>query len=503
MLYYAISIFISAFLLFQIQPMISKYILPWFGGTPAVWSTALLFFQVLLTGGYAYSYWLVGRLKNRVQGLVHMGLLGFSLILLGVTALAWNSPITPDAAWRPKGVELPILQVLRILGAAVGIPYFLLATNSTLMQAWFSRDFPGRSPYRLYALSNVGSLLALVSYPVLVEPGLTLNMQAKFWSGGFVLFALLGFWGAYRTYKRRQDEISQADAVEETVEVSKPGRNIKVLWVLLPASASTLLLAITNQITQEVAAIPFLWVLPLTIYLLSFILTFDSERWYSRTWFFLAFLVTSGLFIWLITWYPDVYYLTELAIYSVLLFVTCMIAHGELVKLRPHPKQLTSFYLMVSVGGALGGIFVNLIAPLIFVGYFELQWGVFLSWLLLLLVMFLRKDENQRLWVRRVGLAVTAMITVAVGYYMITSVQRYSSRTFYETRNYYGILRVKDQNRDDPTYHAYKMIHGTIIHGYQLINPKMRDLPTAYFTEESGIGITFLHHPKRPGNLLL
>jgi len=501
MLYYAISIFISAFLLFQIQPMISKYILPWFGGTPAVWSTSLLFFQVLLTGGYAYAYWLVGRLKTRVQGLVHMGLLGSSLVLLGATALAWNSPITPDAGWRPQGVELPILQVLKILGAAVGIPYFLLATNSTLMQAWFSRDFPERSPYRLYALSNFGSLLALVSYPVLVEPGLTLNIQAKLWSVGYFLFALLGILGAYRTFKRRQAESQQADAAEEAGQIQQTSWSIKILWVLLPASASILLLAITNQITQEVAAIPFLWVLPLTIYLLSFILTFESERWYSRTWFFLAFAVTSGLFIWLIIWNPDVYYLTELAIYSALLFVTCMIAHGELVRLRPHPKQLTSFYLLVSVGGALGGIFVNLVAPLIFVGYFELQWGVFLSWLLLGVVMFLRKDQNQKPWLRYGGLAVTIMITVAVGYYMIISLQRYSSRTFYETRNYYGILRVKDHNRDDETYYAYKMVHGTIIHGYQLVNPEMRHLPTAYFTENSGIGITFLHHPKRPGNL--
>ena len=501
MLYYSISIFVSAFLLFQIQPMISKSILPWFGGTPAVWSTSLLFFQVLLTGGYAYATWLIGKLKTQVQGLIHMGLLGFSLILMAVTTIAWESPITPDASWRPIGVELPISQVLKILGAAVGIPYFLLATNSTLMQAWFSRDYPERIPYRLYALSNTGSLLALVSYPVLVEPSLTLNNQAKLWSVGYILFTVLGFFGAYQTYQRRQHDNQHVDAAEESPEVLKSGWNIKVLWVLLPASASILLLAVTNQITQEVAAIPFLWVLPLTIYLLSFILTFGSERWYSRTWFSLVFAITSGLFIRLIVWYPDINYLAELVIYSALLFVACMIAHGELVKLRPHPKRLTSFYLMVSVGGALGGIFVNLIAPLIFVGYFELQWGVFLSWLLLGVVMFLLKDERQKPWLQRGSLVLTTMIIVLVGYYMNNSVQRYSSRTFYETRNYYGILRVKDQNQNDEIYHAYKMVHGSIIHGYQLINPEMRDLPTAYFTEESGIGITFLHHPKRPGNL--
>ncbi|GAB4430098.1 MAG: fused MFS/spermidine synthase [Anaerolineales bacterium] len=501
MSYYAVSIFISAFLLFQIQPMISKYILPWFGGTPAVWSTSLLFFQVLLTGGYAYAYWLIGKHSPRKQGLIHMGLLVFSLLLLSATAFFWASPITPGASWRPEGVALPILQVLKILGAAVGIPYFLLATNSTLMQAWFSRDFPENSPYRLYALSNVGSLLALATYPVLVEPNLTLNTQARLWSGGYALFALLGFFGAYQTFKRKQVESPVVEADDQTEVTPKTGWNVKVLWALLPASASILLLAITNQVTQEVAAIPFLWVLPLTIYLLSFILTFDSERWYSRTWFLLALIVTSGLFIWLIIWHPDVYYLTELTIYSALLFVACMVAHGELVKLRPHPRQLTSFYLLVSVGGALGGIFVNLITPRIFTGYFELQWGVFLIWVLLAVVMFLRRDESQKFWLQRGSLALTAVTAAVVGYYMTVSVQRYSSRTYYETRNYYGILRVKDQNRRDETYRAYRMVHGTIVHGYQLINPEVRHLPTAYFTEESGIGITFLHHPKRPGNL--
>lgn len=501
MWFYAISIFVSAFLLFQIQPMISKYILPWFGGTPAVWSTALLFFQVLLAGGYAYAKWLTGKRAPQEQGLIHMGTLGLSLIFLGTTASIWKSPITPDPSWRPPSVDLPILQALKILGAAVGIPYFLLATNNPLMQAWFSRDHPERSPYRLYALSNLGSLLALVSYPVLVEPNLTLNTQAKLWSAGFVLFALLGLYGAYQTYTLRQTDRPQAQTPEERAGRPKPGWDTKVLWALLPACASILLMAISNQITQEVAAIPFLWVLPLTIYLLSFILTFDSERWYSRTWFLPALAVTSGFFIWTINWKPDITYLTELGIYSGLLFTACMIAHGELVKLRPHPNQLTSFYLMVSVGGALGGLFVNLIAPFIFTGYFELQWGVFLCWLLLGAVMLQHKDEKEKPWLQRGSLILTGILTVLVGYYMISSVQSFSSGTFYQRRNYYGVLRVKDQNRNDETYRAYTMVHGTILHGYQLTHPDLKHLPTAYYTEESGAGVTLLRHPKRPGNL--
>ncbi|MDK1080379.1 MAG: fused MFS/spermidine synthase [Anaerolineae bacterium] len=498
--YYAISIFISAFLLFQIQPMISKYILPWFGGTPSVWSTTLLFFQVLLTGGYAYAYWLIGRLKSQKQGIVHMGLLAMSLVLLIVTGLIWNSPITPDSAWKPEGGGFPIFQVLKILAVAVGVPYFLLATNSVLMQAWFNRDHPGRSPYRLYSLSNIGSLLALISYPFLVEPNLTLRTQANTWSLGYALFALLAIYGAFKTYNRKQakspkEEAPPAESVPET------GRLTKVLWLLLPASASVILLAITNQITQEVAVIPFLWVLPLTIYLLSFILAFDNERWYSRFWFTVALIIMSGFYIWLIIWDPDVYFQTELVIYSLLLFVCCMICHGELVKLRPDPQRLTSFYLMVSVGGALGGIFVNLIAPFIFTGYFELQWGIFACWLLLTFLIIKFKPPTQRKRTYQAIALVMILLSGTVGYYSSESIKEYSSYTLYETRNYYGILYVTESNIGREDYHAFKLTNGQIDHENQLINPDLRDIPTSYYNRESGVGLAFLVHPNRPNSL--
>lgn len=497
MLYYAISIFFSAFLLFQIQPMISKYILPWFGGTPAVWSTALLFFQIILTGGYAYAYWLVGKFKERKQGLVHMTLLGFSLGLLVFTTFIWESPITPGPGWKPDSVDFPIFQVLKILTAAVGFPYFLLATNSTLMQAWFNRDHPEHSPYRLYALSNIGSLLALISYPILVEPNFALRAQGELWSLGYAVFALIAIIGAYRTFKRKQvDEPENEAQVKD--EIVEPGIFVKLFWGLLPACASVLLLAITNQITQEVAAIPFLWVLPLIIYLLSFILTFESRRWYSRAWFSLALIAISGVFIWLILWHPDVHYLTELVIYSLLLFVCCMICHGELVKLRPHPQRLTSFYLMVSVGGALGGVFVSLIAPFIFAGYFELQWGIFACWLLLAIVTSFTKRPSQNPRFHQFSVAMLVIGTVAVGYYLSVSVKNFSALSLYESRNYYGTLRVDEINSDNETYRAYNMIHGTINHGFQFINPEMRREPTAYFTQKSGIGLTYLNHPVRP-----
>ena len=188
--YYAFSVLFSAFLLFQIQPMIGKFILPWFGGTPTVWSTVLLFFQALLTAGYAYAYWLLGRLRDRLQGLVHLVLLGVSVGLLLLAALTWPSPLTPDATWRPQGNALPVWGIFRVLAVSVGIPYFLLSSNSTLMQAWFSRDDRSQTPYRLYALSNIGSLVALISYPILFETTLTLRAQAYLWSAAYVVFAI-------------------------------------------------------------------------------------------------------------------------------------------------------------------------------------------------------------------------------------------------------------------------------------------------------------------------
>jgi len=227
---YAISVLLAAFLLFQVQPMIGKYILPWFGGTPTVWSAVLLFFQALLTAGYAYAYWLVGRLRDRMQGIVHLIVLGVSLGLLLVTALAWRSPLTPDVSWRPQGSGLPVLGIFKVLAVAVGIPYFLLSSNSTLMQAWFSRDQAGQTPYRLYALSNIGSLLALISYPVIFEPNLTLHAQSYLWSAGYLLFAVSAGYLALRTYRRGQTGDEPARDEAQTGAEVRPTVGRHVLW---------------------------------------------------------------------------------------------------------------------------------------------------------------------------------------------------------------------------------------------------------------------------------
>ena len=250
MIYFAFTVFLSAFLLFQVQPMIGKYILPWFGGSSAVWSATMLFFMALLTAGYGYAYWLINRLNERRQGIVHLVVIGASLALLLVSGLTWQSPITPDAAWRPSNVDFPIWDIFKVLAASVGLPYLLLAGNGPLMQAWFSQRYPGRSPYRLYALSNAASVLALVSYPVLVEPRLSLNAQANLWSWAYVVFAGCAIYGALRALRGQACPAPRTQPVEtdQASDGAPTGRGTRLLWIALPACASVLLLATTSQV---------------------------------------------------------------------------------------------------------------------------------------------------------------------------------------------------------------------------------------------------------------
>jgi len=474
MLFFALSIFLSAFLLFQIQPMIGKFILPWFGGTPAMWSTAMLFFQTLLTGGYAYAYWLVKRPK---QGWIHIALLGITLALLTVLGFVWSSPITPSADMRPAAGNFPVLQIFLILTVSVGLPYFVLAANGPLMQAWFSRIFPEQSYARLYALSNVGSLLGLLAYPVLIEPSLTLLQQGWAWSGGFVLFALVAGVLSYRA--RHAGGIM---AHESTTE--KPSLSLHLLWIVLSGIASLFLLSVTNQVSQEVAVIPFLWIVPLAIYLISFILAFSDSRFYERRAYTLLFSLASLAMLWALIRADSLNVLAQIAIYNLLLFLASMICHGELYRLRPHADHLTSFYLMVSLGGAAGGIFVNLVVPFIFTGY----WEFYLAWLLtivLLAVMLLPRFFGQvNLQARAIG------ISFLIGVVLLSLGLNNYENALYVERNFYGVIRVRVWDKK-----ANAMIHGMTVHGVQYLNDRAR--PTTYYVEDSGIGLLLLNHPQR------
>lgn len=483
MIQFIVSIFLSAFLLFQVQPMIGKFILPWFGGAPAVWSTAMLFFQLFLTGGYAYAYWLVKR-KN--QGWIHAGVLAATLALLVGLGTIWSSPITPSAEWKPAvGASAPVPQLLLLLTVAVGLPYFVLAANSPLMQAWFSALFPQRSYARLYSLSNVGSLLGLLAYPLLIEPRLSLQTQGWAWSGGFALFALLVGWIGLRAQKKGY---LSAPTTKEA-DAKKPSFSMLTLWAILGAIASVFLLATTNQITQEVAVIPFLWILPLALYLLSFILAFSDGPWVHPRLYAILFAAASLGVLYALSHADQLDIYLQIALYSVHLFLACMIAHGELYLLRPSAKYLTTFYVMVSVGGALGGIFVTLVAPSIFTGY----WEFYLAWLLTFAILILSLLPR---WDKPQTRSVILWTTAALGTVLIVLAFNPFADALAAERNFYGLIRVKNWHSLSGRGDGYEMIHGVTIHGTQYLNPLWRDEPTIHFTRNSGLGLTLENYPK-------
>ncbi len=388
---YAFAIFTGAFLLFQVQPLAGKFILPWFGGGPGVWTTCMLFFQVLLLAGYAYAHLSARWLKPRTQVLLHLALVGLALALL---------PIIPAEHFKPAGQGNPTFRILVLLASTVGLPYFALAATSPLLQRWFSYARPRTSPYRLYALSNIGSLLALVSYPFLFENHFSRRTQAHLWGWGLGLYALacgacaLSVWLGRDLPSAHVLPVSQPGQASSTE--ARPGLWRILLWLLLPACASVLLLATTNKLCLDVAVIPFLWVAPLAFYLLSFVICFDSPRWYARFPFTLALVAALGGLCWALAKGSGWPIWKQIALYCGALFICCMVCHGELYRLRPGPERLTSFYLLVAAGGALGGVLVAVIAPLVFTNYYELHWGMFGCGLLFLLVCVFegsRRDE--------------------------------------------------------------------------------------------------------------
>jgi hypothetical protein len=493
MLLFAISIFLSAFLLFQVQPMIGKFILPWFGGTPAVWSTLMLFFQVLLTGGYAYADWLVAHLPPRRQFIVHVTLIVAAVLTLFWLSMVWPSPITPDSSWKPVDVTSPVLDIFTLLFISVGLPYFVLAANNPLMQAWFSRFFPGRSYARLYALSNAGSLLGLLAYPMWIEAALPLRSQGWMWAVSFVAFGGLAGWIAgIQRGKSVTPALSEinGDPGEPNSAEARPSMAMIMLWIALSATASLFLLSATNQITQEVAVLPVLWVLPLTVYLISFILTFSDEQIYHRTFYAILFGIFTLLTLFVMLNITILHVYWQIIVYCILLFTVCMLCHGELYTLRPASKHLTLFYLMISIGGALGGLFVNLIAPLLFNGYWEFFLGLTMAVAILLPV--LRRNRTPHLFDRaRFVFSVFTLVTV-----MLAVLSRYFSGVLFSERNFYGVIRVHELVPAGATTQAYVMSHGIILHGLQFIDAQSRQLPTTYYVPESGTGLAILNHPK-------
>ncbi|MGH8713317.1 MAG: spermidine synthase [Casimicrobiaceae bacterium] len=480
---YATTIFCSAFLLFLVQPIMAKQILPWFGGSANVWTTCLVFFQLVLLLGYAYADLVVRRLPRRLQSRLHIVLLALSCLLL---------PIVPAAQWKPLGAENPALLILGLLAATIGLPYFLLSTTSPLVQAWFARRFPGRSPYRLFALSNLASMLALASYPFALEPWVTTRMQSYGWSAGYLLFALLcaacAWYAAHAAGGEAKAATSRQASARATQDAPPPGRQL--LWGALAATSSFLLLAVTNHICQNISSIPLLWIVPLSIYLLTFILCFDGSRWYRRE--IVAAMLAAGLGVmgWTLADRGLAHRLElQIGVFCIGLFMACMFCHGELARLKPAPRYLTRFYLMVSAGGALGATLVGIAAPIVLPAYFELSFG--LAACAALLAFQMRREHP-------------VFVALALGATLFTlgtagwSIHDFYDGTILATRNFYGVLRVQE-NGDGANRHR-SLIHGTILHGDQYLAPELQRVPTTYYTEDSGVGraLESLHPTTRP-----
>jgi hypothetical protein len=487
------TVFFSAFLLFQIQPVIGRVILPWFGGTPAVWTTCMLFFQVLLLAGYAYSHGIISRLSHRAQGTVHLAVLGAALLTLVAMLVSWGIPLIPDSSFKPPDGSAPTFRVLKLLAVSVGLPFFVLSTTGPLVQAWWARVQSGASAYRLYSLSNAGSLLALLGYPFLVEPAFALRTQAAIWSVGFVVFVVLCGLSAI--------QVRSVGGALETASESAPDPGpspsvaTRAMWVLLAFCPSVMLLATTNQMCQDLSPVPFLWVLPLALYLLTFILCFESDRWYRRGSFAFFLCILGVVVCAVLNNRTETNMPVQVATFSATLFVCCMTCHGELVRLKPSARFLTTFYLMVSVGGALGGLFTGLLAPILFTGFWEYQLGLGACFVLMATVLF--HDPSSPLHGPRRKVARTAVLaglaSIVLG--LFSTVALYETQ--WAARSFYGVLRVSRFNENDPKEHAAALYNGMIMHGFQHLGPGLRRVPTAYYGPLGGGGLALRRHPRR------
>ena len=587
-LIYALTIFTSAFLLFQIQPMISKAILPWFGGTPAVWTICLLFFQSLLFAGYAYAHFANHWLTPGKQAFVHIALLLAAIVVIAVLR------VVPGANLQPRGDADPTTSILTILAITIGLPYLVLSATGPLLQAWFARSFPGRTPYRLYALSNVGSLLALLTYPFIFERRFDLAGQAWLWSAGFVLFAFFCTVAAWRVRNtnpssaakgqapskpsltgRGQGALLNTAAIAEpdvegvmlndaaAAEPAEPSAGHFLLWLLLPAFASIVLMATTNHISTDVAVVPMLWIVPLALYLITFIIAFDRPSWYFPATVAALTLIaiypasalyknnnvgTIKLYNLGMTGYcvktvvekfhetaitendespgdgPKIRigFRTTLFVNFAAMFGICLLCHCKLARLKPHTRYLTAYYLMMSAGGALGGIAVSLIAPHVFHTIAEWKIAIFVAAIaaigIILSTLVTRAVVGNKLqsttetapqnenssslwpWFLLVAMLVPfAFISLDLMDFLFAP----QKGAVYQSRNFFGALLIREVTNEDPKDNELVLLNGTTIHGQQFTDPRFRGYATSYYAENSGIGVVlnYFHANRPPGGV--
>ncbi len=475
MLLFASTILLSAFLLFLVQPIIAKQILPWFGGGSAVWITCMVFFQVVLLAGYTYAHVVTRHLSPRWQARLHTVLLLASLLFL---------PIIPSAALKPAADADAALRILVLLLVTIGLPYFLLSTTGPLLQKWVAPRFPERSVYRLFALSNFGSLIGLLAFPFAIEPFVSSTVQSGVWSVAYALFAVACAASAWQAAKSDAAPhvlpFAAGAAAAELDNAPPPGARDVALWLAFSALGSIVLLASTNHITQNIASVPFLWVLPLSLYLLTFVIAFEGRGgrgWYEQNWWlFLTLALIVGMAAGLSASRGVLDVGVAVPLYTAGMMMAALFCNGELAHRKPAPRYLTQFYLTISLGGALGGLFVGLVAPRIFPTYLELPLA-----LLLLAALAIAAAWRNR-WL--VGPAIVA--TLATGWYGAEYLQFMRNDVVFMQRNFYGTLRVREQGTGD--LQVRRLLHGVILHGEQFTIGPDRLEPGTYYARSSGVG---------------
>jgi spermidine synthase len=479
MLLWGGTILLSAFLLFQVQPLTGRLILPWFGGAPAVWTTCMLFFQSVLFGGYLYAHLLTARLSLRLQLVLHLLLLLAAAVLLR---------LSPDASWKPTDSSVPIPRILLLLATTAGLPCFVLSTTSPLLLRWLAAAAPHEPPHRLYALSNAGSLAALLLAPVVLDPLLPLSSQTQVFTWSFRGFAAACAACVVWLHRRTailEPVVSPASAAQSGLPQSAASASAPaplLRWFFLACLASVMLLSGTSTICQDVAVIPFLWIAPLTLYLLSFILCFESDRWYRRGLFAPLTALLVPFLSWLHLFGLHLHLAIQLSAWMLGLFCVFMLCHGEVARLRPGADRLTLFYLILSAGGVCGGLLCAVAAPLLLPALWDHHFALLFSGGLACAVWFdergwLDSENRPPLPAAAAAIAVAAVVLLDLA----ASITEYSD-AIAGSRNFYGELRVEDY----PEERAVLMKHGRIIHGLQFRG--LPAVPTMYYGFQSGVG---------------
>lgn len=481
---FAATVFLGAFLLFLIEPLFAKLILPWFGGSAAVWATCLIFFQTALLLGYLYADQSTRRLLPKRQSALHLSLL--------LVSLAWL-PIAPQTFWRSHVTVDPAWRILGLLTFSMGAPFILLSATSPLVQTWYARRAGGRSPYHLFALSNLASLLALLSFPFLIEPHLSSRQQSVLWSSAYGLFVICCATSAWLSRSNETPTRAAEQSQDAAQEGAPPRLSTRLLWLSLAACGSMALLAVTNHLSQNVAPVPLLWVLPLALYLLSFTLVFAKRQFYSRWLVARLLAVTLGCAGYAIH-DSSITHAVQISVplFCSVLFVICFFCHGELVQRKPAVRYLTSFYLILALGGALGAVCVGLLAPRILSGIYELPIVLLLTAALGIIVLWHEGWSARIFW---------AAMTAAMATVLAANVRTTREDTVAMMRNFYGALRIQEFKLGR-AWPYRSLLHGTIQHGAQYLSfPENRN-PTTYYSRRSGVGLALrfcCDGPKRVG----